>query len=179
MKQEANTPTQMMMLSEFHVSAPQQRVWEALTHPEEWPQWWHYVEQVELLETGDAQDVGALRRLHWGTRLPYAIDLVVRTTVVAEPRVLEVAASGDLAGQGCWNLEPTDSGTCVRYTWNVQLDKPWMRRLAPLLKPVFAWNHHAVMREGAAGLARHLGATLFGYQPLENAKSPNRFRLGL
>jgi uncharacterized protein YndB with AHSA1/START domain len=177
MKQDANTPTQMTMLSEFHVSAPQQRVWEALTHPEEWPQWWRYVEQVELLEAGNEQDVGALRRLHWGTRLPYAIDLLVRTTVVSEPRVLEVAASGDLAGQGRWDLKPTASGTRVRYTWSIQLDKPWMRRFAPLLKPVFAWNHHAVMREGAAGLARHLDATLFGYRPVENAKSPNRARL--
>jgi hypothetical protein len=31
-----------------------------------------------------------------------------------------------------------------------------MRALAPLLAPVFRWNHAGVMRAGEAGLARHL-----------------------
>jgi len=30
----------------------------------------------------------------------------------------------------------------------------------PLARPVFAWNHDAVMRQGAAGLAERLGAEL-------------------
>jgi hypothetical protein len=31
-----------------------------------------------------------------------------------------------------------------------------MRALAPLLRPVFAWNHGTVMRRGEAGLTRLL-----------------------
>jgi len=41
--------------------------------------------------------------------------------------------------------------------------KRWMNLLAPLLAPVFAWNHDQVMAEGGRGLARHLGVTLRSY----------------
>ena len=35
-----------------------------------------------------------------------------------------------------------------------------MNRLAPVARPVFAWNHGVVMRQGAEGLARLLDARL-------------------
>ena len=35
-----------------------------------------------------------------------------------------------------------------------------VRDAADLLRPVFEWNHHAVMRKGGEGLARRLGAQL-------------------
>ena len=38
--------------------------------------------------------------------------------------------------------------------------RAWMNRLAPVARPAFAYNHDAVMRQGAAGLARLLGAPL-------------------
>lgn len=45
--------------------------------------------------------------------------------------------------------------TCL---WRVELARPWMRWLAPLLAPLFRWNHDGLMRAGREGLARHLGA---------------------
>ena len=35
-----------------------------------------------------------------------------------------------------------------------------MNLLAPIARPIFAWNHDHVMRNGAEGLARLLGARL-------------------
>ena len=40
----------------------------------------------------------------------------------------------------------------------VEVTKPWQRALAPLLRPVFAWNHNTVMGWGQGGLARRLAA---------------------
>jgi len=48
----------------------------------------------------------------------------------------------------------------VRYTWKLALNTRWMRIAAPLMSPVFRWNHEGVMHGGAAGLARHLGVGL-------------------
>ena len=45
----------------------------------------------------------------------------------------------------------------VRYDWNVVTTKPWMNLLAPVARPLFKWNHDAVMNWGAEGLARRLG----------------------
>jgi hypothetical protein len=42
------------------------------------------------------------------------------------------------------------------YVWRVELARGWMRRLAPVLTPLFRWNHDGVMRAGGAGLARLL-----------------------
>lgn len=41
-----------------------------------------------------------------------------------------------------------------------RLERPWMNALAPVARPVFEWNHNAVMRWGGEGLAELLGARL-------------------
>jgi hypothetical protein len=40
----------------------------------------------------------------------------------------------------------------VRYDWIVKVTRPWMVRLAFLLRPVFGWNHNQVMESGRRGL---------------------------
>ena len=35
-----------------------------------------------------------------------------------------------------------------------------MNAVAPVGRPLFAWNHHAVMKNGGVGLARVLGVPL-------------------
>jgi hypothetical protein len=52
----------------------------------------------------------------------------------------------------------------VRYDWWVHTNRTWMNALAPLLRPVFQWNHGAVMREGGAALARRLDARRLGIE---------------
>jgi hypothetical protein len=48
--------------------------------------------------------------------------------------------------------------TTVRYEWRVRTTKRWMNLAAPLLAPLFAWNHDQVMCAGGRGLAEYLGA---------------------
>jgi len=58
------------------------------------------------------------------------------------------------ADLGFRELEPDGSGTRVRYTWTLSLHTRWRRLAAPLMVPVFRWNHEGVMRSGGQGLAR-------------------------
>jgi hypothetical protein len=88
----------------------------------------------------------------------------VTTRVAEKPQLMVGEAAGDLNGLGRWELTAIPVGTRVRYTWDVVLKKAWMRVFAPLLAPVFAWNHHRVMRAGAAGMARRLGGELIDYR---------------
>jgi hypothetical protein len=46
--------------------------------------------------------------------------------------------------------------THVRYDWQVVANKRWMRWLAPLARPLFAWNHDVVMDWGRIGLLRRV-----------------------
>jgi hypothetical protein len=51
----------------------------------------------------------------------------------------------------------------VLYEWNVTTSKRWMNLVAPVARPVFAWNHDVVMRWGGEGLARELGVPLLAH----------------
>lgn len=154
---------QFSLITHWHLEAPIERVWDALIDPEEWPQWWRYVHAVVELEKGDAQSIGTLRRYTWSSRLPYRLSFEMRTTAIERPTFIEGVAAGDLIGTGRWRLESLGHSTRVQYEWCVVPGKKWMRAFAPLLAPMFAWNHDQVMREGGEGLARHLGAVLIAY----------------
>jgi hypothetical protein len=71
--------------------------------------------------------------------------------------LLEGEARGELDGVGRWTLSEGEDGTLVRYDWTVDVTKPWQRALAPLLRPVFAWNHGVVMGWGEEGIRKRLG----------------------
>jgi uncharacterized protein YndB with AHSA1/START domain len=153
-------PAQVRLVSRWHNAAPIDRVWEALKATDRWPIWWRYVRRVRELKPGNAEGLGAVRHIAWGSRLPYGVAFDVEVTEVQRPRRMTGRARGQLEGVGVWELTPEGETTRVQYTWCVDLGTRWMRLVAPLAAPVFRWNHNAVMRAGAEGLARHLGARL-------------------
>ncbi len=65
------------LVSHWHIESPVEQVWAALTDPASWPRWWPYVHQVTTLRQGDAEGVGAVRRIDWSTRLPYRVVIDV------------------------------------------------------------------------------------------------------
>jgi hypothetical protein len=81
----------------------------------------------------------------------------MRVTVVQRPTLLEGVAIGELNGAGRWILTAGVESTHVRYVWSVSTSRAWMNALAPILAPVFRWNHGQVMAEGARGMAQYLG----------------------
>ncbi len=150
-------PFQYHLVTQWKLSAPVSAVWAELTHPEGWPQWWKGVVSVALLEAGDANGVGAYRRMTWRSALPYQLTFNMRTVRVEPRSLIEAVAEGELTGTGRWELTRLGGDTDVRYDWSVAVTKPWMRTLGPLAKPLFEWNHHVVMEWGRRGLERRVG----------------------
>ena len=148
---------QFNLVTEWRLEVPVDRVWAELMRPDDWPQWWRAVKRVETLAEGDARGIGAIRRLTWVSALPYELTFEMRATRVEPMTVIEGRASGELDGTGRWTLTPDENGTHVRYDWQIEVTKPWMRTLAPLLRPAFAWNHNVVMAWGYRGLRQRLG----------------------
>jgi hypothetical protein len=138
-----------------------ERVWQLLTDVESWPRWWRYVRRARVLSLGRADHVGDVAEFDWASALWYGMRLRVTTTLAQRAQQLEGRADGDLHGHGTWLIE-TDAPDAVRvtYRWDVTLHRPWMRRLAFLLRPLFEWNHFVVMRAGARGMARQLDCAL-------------------
>jgi hypothetical protein len=146
-------------LTTWMIDAPPQDVWNAIYHPERWPEWWKGVQSVEKLREGDGDGVGSVYRHRWKSMLPYTVGFDIETIRVEPRTLIEGRAEGGLAGIGRWRFFHGDA-TVVTYEWIVRTTKPWMNALAPLARPVFEWNHDVVMRRGGEGLARHLGARL-------------------
>jgi uncharacterized protein YndB with AHSA1/START domain len=141
----------------WNIPASLDRVWAELTTPETWPKWWYGVKRVALVTPGDAAGVGAVREMTWRGVLPYRLTFQMRTTAIEPRRLIAGAATGELAGEGTWTLEAAGAETRVRYDWRVTANKPWMRTLAPIARPIFAWNHDVIMEWGRTGLIARLG----------------------
>ena len=47
-------------------------------------------------------------------------------------------------------------GTDVRFDWTIKAEKPIIRLLSPVLKPVFRWNHNWAMAKGYISLCAEI-----------------------
>jgi uncharacterized protein YndB with AHSA1/START domain len=162
--------TQFHLTTDWSFAAPREPVWRALLASEEWPSWWRAVKSVTLVADGDAEGVGAVRRMTWHTMtsrtaLPYTLSFDMCVTAVEPLARIESEAKGDLAGVGRWAIWPDGRRTRVRHEWIVALRQPRLRFFAPLLRPVFVWNHNAVMSWGFKGLVGKLAAERAGAVP--------------
>jgi len=144
----------------WKVKAPQQKVWDLIFNSEQWPNWWRGVEKVERLKDGSDNDVGALFRYTWKSKLPYRLVFEMETTHVEPISIIEGRAIGELQGHGRWTLTHENEITTARYDWKVETTKAWMNLLAPVARPFFSWNHDVVMGWGGEGLAKQLSASL-------------------
>jgi hypothetical protein len=154
-------------VSVWHLEAPLQQVYDAVVDSLHWPDWWPGVESVREVVPGDADGIGDVRHYVWKSPLPYRLCFDARTVRVVPACRLEATVGGDLEGCGCWSFAHADGVTVVQYDWKVRTTRRWMNWLAPLARPVFAANHHGLMRRGAIALARRLGARLLRAESAE------------
>jgi chaperonin GroES len=87
-------------LTTWLLDAPREPIWDAIYAQERWPEWWRGVEEVEELDGGDGNRVGAVSRMVWRSFLPYRVEFHVKTTKVERPLLLEADAVGELHGVG-------------------------------------------------------------------------------
>lgn len=125
--------------------------------PAGYPVWWPSVWlRVEVLEPGDENGIGKIVRVTSKGWLPYILSWTSETIERVAPERIRVRATGDLEGAGCWNFSQDGPEVAVRYDWEVLANKPLLRVLSPLLRPVFATNHRWAMNRGEESLKLEL-----------------------
>ena len=142
-------------VTRWQIRAPIERVYEALTTPERYAEWWPSIVAYRSLTPG-LTGVGARAERVVRGRLPYTLRYTTTTTKMDPPREVAYNSEGDLIGRGRFTLEPRDGGTEVTFDWDVRTTGLAMNVLAPLLRLLFSWNHHWVMAQGGRGLGRWL-----------------------
>ncbi len=156
-----------VLTSQWKLACDAQQVWALLDNVVEWPKWWPHVTRTSVQHPDNDDGIIRTVSLVWRTPLAYRLNLRVTRTRALPPLELEGTVEGDLDGRGLWLLTSQDNDSVIiTYRWDVRLSRPWMRRLAPLLRPVFAWNHFQVMRSGARGMAKQLGCMLSEYRDM-------------
>lgn len=134
-----------------------QEVYEVLYNATLLPHWWSsvYLEAVPLANYARPV-VGAKVRARARGFLPYTLRFVLEALTLEAGRRIEVRATGDF--EGIWRAELIEDGdgTRVEIDWTVEVDKPLIRWLSPLLKPLFAWNHRWTTPRGERGLIAFL-----------------------
>jgi hypothetical protein len=79
-----------------------------------------------------------------------------RVTEVNFPSGFSLEAWGDFAGRGVWKFEQEGGDTRVTFDWKIRADKPLLRYLSFLLKPIFSANHRWAMAQGEKSLRAEL-----------------------
>jgi hypothetical protein len=119
--------------------------------------WWSKVYlDVRVREPGDEHGVGKVVDVRTKGRLPYTISWSFRVTESHAPHGFSIRATGDFDGTGRWDFVQQGESVAVTYDWRLRAQKPLLRRLSFLLKPVFAANHRWAMARGEEGLRREL-----------------------
>lgn len=122
------------------------------------PRWWPsvYLEVVELAPGAPDTRLGRVLELYTKGWLPYTLRWQLEVIENRHPHGFALRATGDFSGTGRWTFAQHGSQVEVVYEWCVRAEKPLLRHLSFLLKPIFSANHQWAMRMGETSLKLEL-----------------------
>lgn len=149
-----------------------EEVYDVLAHGELLPLWWKgvYLEARKLNDEAEPR-VGARLAAKVRTFLPFTLDFVIEATELSPPRRVAVKTSGDLDGAWSATLSQRSDGVHADLIFEVAVERPGMRLLAPLLRPLFMLNHYWTTPKGERGL-REFVAARRGDKKLSSRETP-------
>jgi hypothetical protein len=144
-------------VTEWEVAGTVREVSDVLADPLELPRWWPSVYlAVDELAPGGENGVGRRVRLLTKGWLPYTLSWSFTVAASRDPYGFTIEADGDFVGRGEWSFEQRGAFTHVSYDWRIEVYKPLLHLLSPVLRPVFAANHRWAMRQGEESLKLEL-----------------------
>jgi ribosome-associated toxin RatA of RatAB toxin-antitoxin module len=139
---------------EWHVDASPERVWELISRPLSYPDWWPIYQEAKVIK--DTGGVGSTAHLKFRVLLPYTLSITTTTTRSEPPRVAEGSVTGELDGTWRWTLQPEGGGTQVTFEETVMTKKWLLNLLAPIASKLFEMNHRIAAQRGAEGMRAYL-----------------------
>ncbi|HMG16314.1 MAG TPA: hypothetical protein VK590_12740 [Saprospiraceae bacterium] len=163
---------QYHMITRWILPFTDEEVYRTLEKVENLAQWWPSVYlDVVIREKGIPGGVGKVVELFTKGWLPYTLIWKFKVTEANFPSGFSIEAIGDFNGKGVWTFKNTDAGCEVVYDWKITAEKPILRYLSFLMKPIFIANHNWAMRQGYKSLLLEL-KRLKGEKNLPKPPSP-------
>jgi len=135
--------------TEWRVAAPANLLYDILREGQQYPRWWPDVYLAAQPEpSGRADGIGDRVVLLTKGWLPYRLRWTAELVRLERPHLIELTGTGDFVGRGIWRLEAQGDVTRITFDWRLRAEKPLLRWLSPLCKPLFEWNHRWAMSTG-------------------------------
>jgi hypothetical protein len=106
-----------------------------------------------------------------------------KVTESEPPAGFRLDVEGDFVGRGIWTLRPEIAAgepggrlTSVVYDWSIVAEKGILKRLSPIMKPIFGANHRWAMAQGSEASAWSWLAAML--PQTRRSKLPSRRRQG-
>ena len=166
------TRTEYEFVTRWRVEGTLEEVASTLGDSSGLKRWWPSVYlDVRELRPGNERGEGKEVELYTKGWLPYTLRWNFRVTEVRWPHRIAIEAWGDFVGTGVWTLAQDGRRVDVTYEWHIRAEKPLLRRLSLLLRPVFEANHRWAMARGEESLKLEL-ARRRARTPEERASVP-------
>ena len=121
------------------------------------PRWWPSVYlDIKELAPGNSAGVGRVISLYTKGWLPYTLKWQFRVTEVRYPYGFSLEACGDFVGRGVWTFAQDGEYVNIQYDWRIVAEKPILKYLSFIMKPIFSANHVWAMARGEASLRLEL-----------------------
>jgi uncharacterized protein YndB with AHSA1/START domain len=142
--------SEYVFIDEWDVDAPIEAVYHALADARTYPDWWKRV--YIAVEADGPPEVGAVSKQEFKGQLPYHLNTTSTIVKADPPHSFSVDVVGDLTGKGVWTLTETDGKVHIHFDWRVLADRPLLRYLTPILRPLFRHNHNWSIKRAIEGL---------------------------
>jgi hypothetical protein len=144
-------------ITHWRVKATLDEINQTLGSATDLARWWPSVYlEVRELAPGDARGIGRVIDLYTKGWLPYTLRWQFEVTESRYPHGFTLVASGDFVGRGIWTFEPEGDQVKITYDWKIEAEKPLLKYLSFLMKPIFAANHRWAMAMGEQSLILEL-----------------------
>lgn len=144
-------------VTHWRVPGTVEDVAEILADAADLPRWWPAVYlDVQETKPGDEGGVGKEVSLYTKGWLPYTLRWQFRITESNYPHGFALDAWGDFVGRGEWTLAQDGDWVDVTYDWRLRAEKPLLRRLSFIMRPIFGANHLWAMARGEESLRLEL-----------------------
>ena len=139
----------------WRFDVPVERLWDAVSDTTRFPEWFPWLDADHL----GPLVPGTVARFRVDPPLPYRLNLTVSVLEVEDGRSVDTHVSGDLAGPARLEVEPDGDSSSARLAWSLIVQRPALRVVERLARPVMVWGHDAIVARGLQRFSDAIGAT--------------------
>jgi hypothetical protein len=144
-------------ITKWRIEATREEIYRTLEDVEELTRWWCSVYlDLNVLEKGQKGGIGKVVELYTKGFLPYTLRWKFKVTETNFPHGFALEAFGDFVGKGVWTFQQDGKFCDITYDWKIDAEKPLLKRLSFLMKPIFSANHKWAMAKGLESLQLEL-----------------------